>query len=41
GILKLAGIPKEARYDTTDLAACLDALLRAEKNKLLINVLIC
>ncbi|CAB5380835.1 unnamed protein product [Rhizophagus irregularis] len=27
GILKLVGTPKEARYDTTDLVNCLDALL--------------
>ncbi|GBB84242.1 hypothetical protein RclHR1_10870003 [Rhizophagus clarus] len=27
GILKLVGMPKEARYDTTDLVNCLDALL--------------
>ncbi|CAG8444265.1 15581_t:CDS:2 [Funneliformis mosseae] len=27
GILKLVGMPKETRYDTTDLVACLDALL--------------
>ncbi|GBB84243.1 hypothetical protein RclHR1_10870004 [Rhizophagus clarus] len=27
GILKLVGMPKEARYDTTDLINCLDALL--------------
>ena len=27
GILRLVGMPKEARYDTTDLVMCLDALL--------------
>jgi hypothetical protein len=27
GIFKLVGMPKEARYDTTDLVNCLDALL--------------
>ncbi|CAB5348598.1 unnamed protein product [Rhizophagus irregularis] len=27
GVLKLVGLPKEARYDTTDLVNCLDALL--------------
>ena len=27
GILKLVGMPKEARYDTTDLVECLDALI--------------
>jgi len=28
GILKLVGMPKEARYDTTDLVNCLDTLLK-------------
>ena len=28
GILQLVGMPKEARYDTTDLVECLDTLLR-------------
>jgi hypothetical protein len=28
GILKLVGMPKEARYDTTDLVECLDALCK-------------
>ena len=28
GVLKLVGMPKEARYDTTDLVECLDALNR-------------
>ncbi|CAG8468681.1 24167_t:CDS:2 [Racocetra persica] len=28
GILKLVGMPKEARYDTTDLVKCLDTLLK-------------
>ncbi|RIB22107.1 hypothetical protein C2G38_2140354 [Gigaspora rosea] len=27
GILKLVGMPKEAHYDTTDLAKCLETLL--------------
>ena len=27
GTLKLVGMPKEARYDTTDLIECLDALI--------------
>ncbi|CAG8709284.1 2840_t:CDS:2, partial [Funneliformis mosseae] len=31
GILKLVGMPKEARYDTTDLVTCLDALLEGRK----------
>jgi len=31
GILKLVGMPKEARYDTTDLVNCLDALLDGSK----------
>ena len=31
GVLKLVGMPKEARYDTTDLVECLDALLRNKK----------
>ena len=31
GILKLVGMPKEARYDTTDLVECLDTLLN-DKN---------
>ncbi|CAG8549836.1 1740_t:CDS:2 [Ambispora leptoticha] len=31
GILKLVGMPKEARYDTTDLVECLDALLMTTK----------
>ncbi|KAF0548935.1 ubiquitin-domain-containing protein [Gigaspora margarita] len=33
GILKLVGMPKEARYDTTDLVECLDTLLNGNKNK--------
>ncbi|CAG8580994.1 13213_t:CDS:2 [Ambispora gerdemannii] len=33
GILKLVGMPKEARYDTTDLVGCLDALLDDNKRK--------
>ncbi|CAB5197336.1 uncharacterized protein OCT59_014212 [Rhizophagus irregularis] len=28
GILKLVGMPKEARYDTTDLVECLDNLIK-------------
>ena len=28
GILRLVGMPKEARYDTTDLVECLDTLLK-------------
>ncbi|CAG8642223.1 18550_t:CDS:2 [Dentiscutata erythropus] len=28
GILKLVGMPKEARYDTTDLVECLETLLK-------------
>ena len=32
GILKLVGMPKEARYDTTDLVECLDDLLNNEKD---------
>ena len=31
GILKLVGMPKEARYDTTDLVECLDVLLNDSK----------
>ena len=31
GILKLVGMPKEARYDTTDLVECLNGLLCDEK----------
>ncbi|CAG8792403.1 11420_t:CDS:2, partial [Gigaspora margarita] len=33
GILKLVRMPKEARYDTTDLVECLDTLLNGNKNK--------
>ncbi|CAG8462650.1 13377_t:CDS:2 [Dentiscutata heterogama] len=29
GILKLVGMPKEARYDTTDLVECLETLLKS------------
>ncbi|CAG8527886.1 975_t:CDS:2 [Racocetra fulgida] len=32
GILKLVGMPKDARYDTTDLVECLDDLLRNNKD---------
>ena len=32
GILKLVGLPKEARYDTTDLIECMDALLIGKKS---------
>ena len=32
GILKLVGMPKEARYDTTDLVKCLDGLLCSKKD---------
>src|SRR6266542_1529236 len=43
GILKLVGMPKEARYDTTDLVECLDALLdhneiKRKKRKLKMNI---
>ena len=31
GILRLVGMPKEARYDTTDLVECLDAFLYSRK----------
>ncbi|RGB27857.1 iodothyronine deiodinase-domain-containing protein [Rhizophagus diaphanus] len=33
GILKLVGMPKEARYDTTDLVNCLDALLNEKSSE--------
>jgi hypothetical protein len=33
GILKLVGAPEEARYDTTDLVNCLDALLDKESSE--------
>ncbi|RIA87984.1 ubiquitin family-domain-containing protein [Glomus cerebriforme] len=32
GILRLVGMPKEARYDTTDLVECLDSLLIDRKD---------
>ncbi|CAG8719959.1 5122_t:CDS:2 [Dentiscutata heterogama] len=32
GILKLVGMPKEARYDTTDLVECLNNLLCSKKD---------
>ena len=32
GTLKLVGMPKEARYDTTDLVECLDSLLCGKKD---------
>ncbi|CAG8786093.1 14299_t:CDS:2 [Cetraspora pellucida] len=32
GILKLVGMPKEARYDTTDLVECLDDILCNKKD---------
>jgi hypothetical protein len=32
GILKLVGMPKEKRYDTTDLVNCLDALLNEKSS---------
>ncbi|CAG8517080.1 9447_t:CDS:2 [Racocetra fulgida] len=32
GTLKLVGMPKDARYDTTDLVECLDDLLRDKKD---------
>ncbi|GBC05699.1 hypothetical protein RclHR1_06380010 [Rhizophagus clarus] len=32
GVLKLVGMPKEARYDTTDLVECLDALINDKKD---------
>ncbi|CAG8445901.1 11820_t:CDS:2 [Acaulospora morrowiae] len=32
GILKLVGMPKEARYDTTDLVNCLDNILSSKGN---------
>ncbi|CAG8654611.1 15959_t:CDS:2 [Dentiscutata heterogama] len=32
GILRLVGMPKEARYDTTDLVECLDDLLCSKKD---------
>src|ERR1044072_4456823 len=40
GILKLVGMTKEARYDTTDLVECLDVLLGGKKDLVVPKIIV-